>query len=60
MRRTLQLISVVSLLGVIAPPLLYLADRMPLPSVKTWMLVFTAIWFATVPFWMGRAAGSDG
>jgi hypothetical protein len=55
MRRTLQLISFGSLLGVIVPPVLYILDRMPLPSVKTWMLVFTAAWFATVPLWMDRS-----
>jgi len=27
---------------------------MSLPSVKTWMLVFSVIWFATVPLWMDR------
>lgn len=59
MRRTLQLISFASLLGIIVPPVLYLLDRMPLPSVKTWMLVFTVVWFATVPLWMDRGAASD-
>ena len=33
-------------------------DQMALPSVKTWMLVFTVIWFATVPLWMDRGVAS--
>ena len=58
MRRTIQVISFASLLGVVTPPVLYLLDRMPLYSVKAWMLVFTAIWFATVPLWMDRGVRS--
>ncbi len=58
MRRTARLMSLLSLVGVIAPPVLYLLDRMPLPSVKTWMLVFTVVWFATVPLWMDRREAS--
>ncbi len=58
MRRTARLISLMSLIGVIAPPVLYLLDDLALPSVKTWMLVFTVIWFSTVPLWMNRGEAS--
>ncbi len=58
MRTTARLISLLSLLGVVGPPVLYLLDRMALPSVKTWILVFTVMWFATVPLWMDRGEAS--
>ena len=54
MRTILQIISWFSLAAMIAGPVLYLADRMELPTVKIWMLVFTVVWFVTVPFWMDR------
>lgn len=54
MRKIAQIISWLSLVGLIIPPCLYLAGMLPLPAVKTWMLVFTVAWFATVPVWMDR------
>lgn len=55
MRRAAQLVSAVSLAGLIAPAFLYLAGGMSLPAVKTWMLIFSVTWFASVPLWMDRA-----
>jgi hypothetical protein len=52
MKRTLQLVSWIALTATIVPPLLYLADSMPLDTVKTWMLAGTVVWFVTVPMWM--------
>ena len=54
MRRTLQIVSWLSLAAMMVGPVLYLAGRMELPAVKSWMLVFTVVWFATVPLWMDR------
>lgn len=54
MRILAQIISWISLVGVIAPSCLYLAGSMTLDSVKLWMLVFTILWFVTVPIWMDR------
>jgi hypothetical protein len=54
MRKLAQIISWLALVGVIVPSLLYLGGRMTLPAVKLWMLVFTMVWFVTVPIWMER------
>ena len=54
MRKILQLVSWLSLAAMTVAPVMYLAGRMELPTVKIWMLVFTVAWFATVPFWMDR------
>ena len=49
-----MVISWLALAGAIIPPCVFLGGGMELPQVKTWMLVSTVIWFATVPLWMGR------
>lgn len=54
MRKTLQIVSWLSLAAMMVGPVLYLAGRMELSAVKAWMLVFTIVWFVTVPFWMDR------
>jgi hypothetical protein len=54
MRKTLQIVSWLSLAAMMVGPAMYLAGRMELPAVKIWMLVFTVVWFATVPLWMDR------
>ena len=54
MRKAAQIVSWASLVGVIAPAFLYLSGGTTLPTVKTWMLVFTVLWFVTVPVWMDR------
>ena len=58
MRRILQIASVLALVGTIVPAVLFLGGTISLPATKTWMLASTVLWFATVPFWMGR--GTDG
>jgi hypothetical protein len=54
MRIIAQVISWLSLVALIVPSCLFLAGSLPLAAVKTWMLVFTMIWFVTVPVWMDR------
>jgi len=54
MRRILQTASALALAGTIIPAALYLGGGIELPVVKGWMLASTILWFATVPFWMGR------
>jgi hypothetical protein len=54
MRRIAQIVSWLSLAGVVAPAFIYLFGGMTLAAVKTWMLLFSAIWFVTVPVWMDR------
>jgi len=55
MKTLLQLVSWLALvLGIVAPPLLFLAGRLGEPSLKGVMLLGTVAWFATAPFWMGE------
>jgi hypothetical protein len=54
MRTLSQILSWLSLVGLLVAPCRYLAGTMPLDSVKGWMLVFTVAWFVTVPLWMER------
>jgi hypothetical protein len=54
MRTIAQIISWLALAALILPSLFYLNDRMDLPTVKTWMLVATVIWFIATPIWMNR------
>jgi len=54
MRRIAQIVSLLSLLGVIGPAFSYLSGGMTLAAVKAWMLAFSALWFVTVPVWMDR------
>jgi hypothetical protein len=60
MRRLLQLVSWIALLGTVAPSTLYLTGTMQLPQVKLVMLVATIAWFASTPFWMGRTPEAPG
>ena len=59
MRTIAKALSFLALAGILVPPALYLAGSLPLPAVKVWMLVATALWFVTVPFWMGRGQSSE-
>ena len=54
MKRVLQIASAFALAGTIVPSAIYLGGGIELPVVKGWMLASTILWFATVPFWMGR------
>lgn len=54
MRRLLQLISWIALLGTVGPSALYVAGTMQLPQAKVVMLISTVAWFTSTPFWMGR------
>jgi hypothetical protein len=50
-----QVISWVSLLGIVGPPILYLAGTVDLDAVKMQMLIATVVWFVFTPVWMDRA-----
>jgi hypothetical protein len=54
MRIAARAVSLLSLVGTIAPPLLFSAGRMSLDQVKLWMTVATALWFLATPLWMDR------
>lgn len=54
MRRALQGLSWLALLGSIVPAVLYLGGSLDLAALKTAMLLATLLWFLTVPLWMER------
>ncbi|WP_269523612.1 hypothetical protein [Coraliomargarita parva] len=54
MRKLLQALSLIALIGVIAPPVLFLAGSIELPAVHRVMLIATVAWFLLTPLWMGR------
>ncbi len=59
MKRVTPIISGLALAGTIVPSLAYLFGNTALEQAKLWMLVSTALWFISVPFWMGREAPGD-
>lgn len=54
MKKLLPVISLVGLALIIIPAVLYLAGAMDKDQMKLLMLAGTVLWFASVPFWMGR------
>jgi hypothetical protein len=54
MRTGLQIASWVALVAMFVAPVLFFAGRITLDQTKFAMLVATIVWFAAVPFWMGR------
>jgi hypothetical protein len=54
MRVLLQFLSWAALAATASAPVLYAAGQIELPLTKLVMLLATVVWFATVPFWMGR------
>jgi hypothetical protein len=47
-----KIVSYVSLVGTIVPPILFFAGTMTLDMMKIWMTATTATWFVATPFWM--------
>lgn len=60
MRKLLQTVSIIGLLLVALPPMFYLADSIEKGAMTNFMLLGTILWFASVPFWMGREAPAAG
>ena len=56
MRKLLQLLSFVALIGTIVPAVMFMNGTIELDMVKTYMTSGAVLWFAVTPFWMGREA----
>ena len=52
MRKALQLVSSLALVGIVVPPILYFTGGITHEAVQTVTLVATVLWFAATPFWM--------
>lgn len=57
MKTVAQLISWAALAVVVLAPVLYLAGRLGLDSMKLCLNVATVVWFIATPLWMERAGG---
>jgi hypothetical protein len=53
-RTAARMVSLVSLVGTILPPVLFFTGHMDLDATKLWMLIATIAWFAATPLWMNR------
>jgi len=59
MRPILQVISLVALIALTAPSVIFLAGRMELNTVKWIMLLATIVWFAAATPWMWKDNGAE-
>jgi hypothetical protein len=49
-----KVVSLLALVGTIAPPALFFMGHLDHDATKWWMLVATVAWFVATPFWMDR------
>ena len=59
MRSILQIISLMALIALTLPSVIFLAGKMELDRVKWLMLVATIVWFVTAAGWMWKDNGAD-
>ncbi len=57
MRSILQIISLLALIALTLPSVLFLAGRLELNMVKWLMLLATIVWFVTAALWMWKDNG---
>jgi len=57
MRLILKIVSLLSLIALILPSILFLAGRMELDEVKWYMVLATIAWFVTATPWMWKDNG---
>ena len=59
MRAILQIISLLALIALPLPSILFLAGRMELDMVKWIMVLVTIVWFVTAAPWMWKDNGAE-
>lgn len=59
MRLILQIVSLLALIALTLPSIIFLAGRMEPDTVKWIMLVASIVWFVTAAPWMWKDNGSD-
>ncbi len=59
MRSILQIISLLALIAVTLPSVLFLAGRLELDMVKWIMILATIVWFVSAAIWMWKDHGAD-
>jgi len=59
MRPILQIVSLLALIALTLPSVIFLAGRLELDTVKWIMLVATVVWFVAATPWMWKDNGTD-
>ena len=59
MNRILQIVSLLSLVALTLPSIMFLAGRMELNTVKWLMMLATVVWFVAATPWMWKDNGDD-
>jgi branched-subunit amino acid transport protein len=59
MRTILQFISLLALIALTLPSVIYLAGKVELDRVKWLMLLATIVWFVTATGWMWKDNGTE-
>lgn len=59
MRSILQIVSLLALIALTLPSIIFLAGRMELDTVKWLMLLATIVWFAAATPWMWKDNGAE-
>jgi hypothetical protein len=59
MRSILQIISLLALIALTLPSVLFLAGRMELDMVKWIMILATIVWFVAATPWMWKDNGAE-
>ncbi len=57
MRTLFIILSILSLIALILPSILFLAGSMALPTAKWIMLAATVVWFVAATPWMWKQSG---
>ena len=59
MRSILQIISLLALIALTLPSVIFLAGKLELDRVKWFMLLATIVWFVTATLWMWKDNSAD-
>jgi hypothetical protein len=59
MNRILQIVSLLALVALTLPSVIFLAGRMELNTVKWLMMLATVVWFVAATPWMWKDDGAD-
>lgn len=59
MRPILQIVSLLALIALTLPSIIFLEGRMELDTVKSLMMVATVVWFVVATPWMWKDDGAD-
>ncbi|MHC4166534.1 MAG: hypothetical protein ACYSWQ_06220 [Planctomycetota bacterium] len=59
MRPILQIVSLVALIALTVPSVIFLAGRMELDKVKWIMMLATIVWFVAATPWMWKDNGAE-